>query len=234
MTDIHQQLTIIKQRIADYALKYHREKNAIRLLAVSKGQSLEKIQEAIQGGQYLFGESYLQESLEKIHALHDKPLLEWHFIGPMQRNKTRQIAEHFAWVHSLDNIHIAKRLHEQRPAFLPPLNICIQVNVSGEKTKSGIHINDLPLMIKTCLSLPRLRLRGLMTIPAPQHTFALQRQSFHVLFLAWQSLCKQYMEMDTLSMGMSDDFEAAIAEGSTLVRIGTAIFGERHAASRVE
>ncbi len=224
MTDIRTTLLHIRQHIADCEQKYGRPPNSVQLLAVSKNQPVEKIADAFAAGQTRFGESYIQEALPKIQALADKPI-EWHFIGPLQSNKTRKVAEHFAWVHSVDKIHIAKRLNDQRPSHLPPLNICLEVNISHEATKSGIAPEDVASLAAYCATLPHLKLRGLMTIPAPQSSFINQRQPFHQLFLLWQFLRNQYgSSVDTLSMGMSDDFEAAIAEGSTLVRLGRAIF----------
>lgn len=184
------------------------------------------MQEAYDAGQRAFGESYLQEALPKLEAFANQPI-EWHFIGKLQSNKTRKIAEHFAWVHSVDNMKIAKRLNEQRPAHLPPLNICIEVNVSHEKAKVGIDLTELRSLVDYCLTLPRLHLRGFMTIPAETSVFEEQRQAFHLLNEAYQTLRKAGLPLDTLSMGMSLDFEAAIAEGSTLVRIGSSLFGPR-------
>lgn len=215
----------IKKLIADYEQKYHRQNGSVQLLASSKGQSIEKMTDAYNAGQRSFGENYLQEALEKIAIL--PPDIEWHFIGTLQSNKTRKIAEHFAWVQSIGDMHIAKRLNDQRPIHLPPLNICIEVNISHEETKSGVIINEVLPLATYCLTLPRLKVRGLMTIPAHQHHFDEQRQSFHQLYILFQSLRQQNIPLDTLSMGMSEDFEAAIAEGSTMVRIGRAVFGER-------
>lgn len=226
MTDITANLAHIKQLITTYEDKYDREKNAVQLLAVSKGQALEKMQMAFAAGQKRFGESYLQEALSKMVALNDASI-EWHFIGPVQSNKTRKIAEHFAWVHSLTNMKVAKRLNEQRPAYLPPLNVCIEINIDKEASKAGISIEEVLPLAHYCLNLPRLKLRGLMTIPAARDTVIEQRQTFHTLLSVWQSLREHGLALDTLSMGMSEDFEAAIAEGSTIVRIGTAIFGPR-------
>lgn len=223
---IEENLILIRQLVADYEQKYERIQGSVRLLAASKGQSTEKIQAALHAGQYSFGENYVQEALKKITALADKDI-EWHFIGHIQTNKIRKIAEHFAWVHSVDDMKIAKGLSDRRPINLPPLNICIEVNVSHEATKSGVSFDDVVPLVKYCLNLPRIHLRGFMTIPAPQSDFTTQRNEFHKLNLLWQALRDEGIALDTLSMGMSDDFEAAIAEGSTLVRIGTAIFGQR-------
>ena len=225
---IAENLIDIKKTITDLEQKYGREKNSVHLLLVSKSQSLEKIEEAIHVGQHCFGENYLQEALSKINAFHaTAPTLEWHFIGPIQSNKTRKIAENFAWVHSVDNMKIAKRLNDQRPAQQPPLNVCIEVNVSHEPSKSGVYIDDMMPLLTYCLSLPRLQLRGLMTLPAPKTNLLAQREAFHKLFISWQQLREQGFKLDTLSMGTSGDFEAAIAEGATLIRLGTAIFDQR-------
>ena len=193
---------------------------------MSKTRSSGELRALAVEGVTRYGENYLQEALNKIADLQDLPL-EWHFIGPIQSNKTRIIAEHFDWVHSVDRLKIAQRLSEQRPPEQPPLNICLQVNVSGEASKSGISLDELPELARQVLRLPRLRLRGLMTIPAPATDFDAQRQPFRTLRLAMEELNASGMALDTLSMGMSDDLEAAIAEGATLVRIGTALFGPR-------
>lgn len=221
---IAQNLSKMKSLIQNYETKYGRTSGSVHLLAASKGQPLEKIQIAYQAGQKAFGENYLQEALSKITLL---PSAEWHFIGSIQSNKTRKIAEHFSWVHSVDHFKIAKSLSDHRPSHLPALNICIQVNIGDEKTKSGISSTEVLSLLKECTQLPRLQVRGLMAIPPPQDSFDQQRKNFHDLFILYQSLCKAGYSLDTLSMGMSADFEAAIAEGSTMVRSGTAIFGPR-------
>jgi len=226
MTEIVKKLQIIQKCIAQYEQTYRRHPNSVNLLAVTKGQPLEKILQAYDAGQTRFGENYIQEALAKITALKDKPI-EWHFIGAIQSNKTKQIAEHFAWVQSVANIKIAKRLNDQRPPHLPLLNICIEVNISNEESKSGVAVDALQPLLNYCLTLPRLKVRGLMTIPLATENFSEQRKAFHQLFSVWQALLRQGIFLDTLSMGMSGDFEAAIAEGSTMVRIGTAIFGPR-------
>lgn len=230
MTDVKANLEKIQTLIADYEKKYQREPGSVRLLGASKGQSPEKIQTARSAGLHCFGENYLQEALEKIEILNadpSQPSLEWHFIGPIQSNKTRKIAEHFDWVQSISSEKIVKRLSDQRPASLPPLNICIEINSSNEPSKSGLHDKqEIISLAKYCLALPRIRLRGLMAIPAPQTDFTEQRAAFREVHQLWQQL-RQEFPFDTLSIGMSGDFEAAIAEGSTLVRIGTAIFGQR-------
>lgn len=229
MRGVTENLQYIQQLITEYAQQYGRDPASVQLLAVSKRQPVEKMAEAIRAGQTRFGESYLQEALPKIVALTAKTTtpLEWHFIGPIQSNKTRLIAEHFDWVHSVSTGKVARRLSEQRPAHLPPLNICIEVNISGEATKSGVSPAETLELATFCQSLPGLRLRGLMAIPAPAIDVPTQRQAFHELVLLQQSLIREGLTLDTLSMGMSEDFEAAIAEGSTIVRIGTAIFGSR-------
>ncbi|WP_067515970.1 YggS family pyridoxal phosphate-dependent enzyme [Endozoicomonas ascidiicola] len=205
----------------------------VQLLAVSKTKPTDMIRDAWSCGQKHFGESYLQEAISKIQALHDLSDIHWHFIGPIQSNKTRDIAEHFEWVHSVDRLKIAQRLNDQRPELLPPLNICLQVNISGETSKSGVSLDELPQLVQAINQLPRLTLRGLMGIPAPESDPAQQRIPFRTLADALKSLNKQFsLDMDTLSMGMSDDLEAAIQEGSTMVRIGTALFGERDYAQK--
>jgi len=215
----------IKQRIAevrsdaDVAQETH-------ILAVSKSVCAERLRLAFACGQRALGESYLQEALPKQEALSDLAI-EWHFIGPVQANKTRPLAEHFAWIHSVDRLRIAERLSQQRPADLPLLNICIQVNIDREASKSGVLPEDLPALAHSIAALPRLRLRGLMAIPRPTHDPAAQADSFRRVRLLRESLCRVGLELDTLSMGMSDDLEAAVAEGATWLRIGTAIFGAR-------
>ncbi len=223
---ISEALTTIRQRIADTARQYNRFPESVQLLAVSKTRSIADIVTAIEQGQTRFGESYLQEAIPKIETLRDK-LLEWHFIGPLQSNKTRIIAEQFDWLHSLCQLKHAQRLNAQRPEHLSPLNVCIQVNISEEAQKSGIHLNDLATLAQAIAELPRLRLRGLMTLPAPSQKFEQQRIPFRRMRIALQELQASGLILDTLSMGMTNDMEAAIAEGATLVRIGTGIFGER-------
>jgi hypothetical protein len=203
-----------------------RAPGSVRLLAVSKTFPAAAVRAAYSAGQTAFGENYLQEALDKIAALADLPL-EWHFIGPIQSNKTRPIAEHFHWVHSVDRLKVAERLSAQRPPHLPPLNICLQVNVSGEVSKSGASPEDAPLLAQELSQLPRLRLRGLMAIPAPADDPSAQRAPFRQLHGLLDALNARGLQLDTLSMGMSHDFPAAIMEGATMVRIGTAIFGAR-------
>ena len=227
MTKIRNNLQQLREQIASCEKKYGREKDSVKLLAVSKNQSIEKISQALSTGQFAFGENYLQEALPKIDFFTEKNI-EWHFIGAIQNNKTKKIAENFAWVHSITQLKTAQRLHEQRPQHLPPLNICIEVNISNETTKSGLEFEDVFSLAKECLSLSHLKLRGLMAIPAPENNFNLQRKAFHKLADLYHALRKEGLWLDTLSMGMSQDWEAAIAEGSTMLRIGTAIFGQRN------
>ncbi|WP_399360681.1 YggS family pyridoxal phosphate-dependent enzyme [Thiohalobacter thiocyanaticus] len=217
------------ERISEWCDQYGRGRDCVRLLAVSKQFPADDIQTLAGCGQSAFGESYLKEALDKLDMLSGLNL-EWHFIGPMQSNKTRRIAERFAWVQSLDRLKVAQRLAEQRPAELPPLNVCLQVNISGEASKSGTDPADLPGLAAAVTGLPQLRLRGLMAIPAPTIQFGEQRRAFARLRDLYDSLVTAGHDLDTLSMGMSNDLEAAIAEGGTLVRVGTALFGQRAAA----
>lgn len=223
------------ERIREQEARWSRPQHSVLLLAVSKTHGPERLRQAYLGGARHFGENYVQEALEKIRSLSEPesqtPDIVWHFIGPIQSNKTRDIASHFAWVHSVDRLRIAKRLNDQRPDHLAPLNVCIQVNLSDEASKSGVPLDEVRALCSDVSTLPRLRLRGLMAIPAPSSDFAQQRAIFRPLQQALLSLGKQFEGMDTLSIGMSDDYEAAIAEGSTIVRVGTAIFGSRTASS---
>ncbi|MCP5147373.1 MAG: YggS family pyridoxal phosphate-dependent enzyme [Pseudomonadales bacterium] len=214
------------QRLRLEAQKSQRISEDIQLLAVSKSQPVEAVRAAFQCGLRQFGESYLQEALAKIAALRDLPLC-WHFIGPIQSNKARAIAENFAWVHSVDRVKIAQRLSRYRPAGMAPLQICLQVNISSEASKSGVLPEALPQLVREVLPLPGLQLRGLMAIPAPSAELAQQRAAFAQVREALQQLRELAPDLDTLSMGMSDDMEAAIAEGATIVRVGSAIFGAR-------
>ncbi|MCM8594418.1 YggS family pyridoxal phosphate-dependent enzyme [Accumulibacter sp.] len=227
MTSLSVRLQAVRARIASAAQQFGRDPGSVSLLAVSKTWPAAPIAELAAAGQRAFGENHVQEALDKIRALAALDL-EWHFIGPLQANKTRPVAENFAWVHSVDRLRIAERLSLQRPTSLPPLSVCIQVNVSGETTKSGVSAADAPALARSVAALPRLRLRGLMAIPAPTDDFAGQRRAFRCLRELLERLTADGLSVDTLSMGMSDDLEAAIAEGSTLVRVGTAIFGERY------
>jgi len=227
MSAITEHLQHVRAQIQRAELAAQRPPGSVKLLAVSKTHSVAAIREALAAGQTAFGESYVQEALEKILTLADTPI-EWHFIGPIQSNKTAQIASHFDWVHSVDRLKIAQRLNDQR-GEREPLNVCIQVNTSGELSKGGIDHAGLPALAEAISQLPHLRLRGLMTIPAPEADPVKQREPFHQLRLYRDELNRQGMNLDTLSMGMSDDLEAAIAEGASIVRIGTAVFGARPA-----
>lgn len=198
----------------------------VTLLAVSKAQSAEKLREAYQAGQTKFGENYLQEALNKQTDLADLAI-EWHFIGPIQSNKTQPIAQHFSWVHGVDRLKIAQRLNDARPSDLPPLQICLQVNISSEASKSGVEEDELSTLVKAVSTLPKLKLRGLMAIPEPTDDETLQRQQFKRMRLLFNRLINEGYALDTLSMGMSSDYKIAIEEGATIVRIGSAIFGAR-------
>ncbi len=226
MTTVANALQAIRQRLAEAAAAAGRPAEGIQLLAVSKTVPATAIRQAYAAGQRAFGESYAQEAMEKIPALNDLPL-EWHFIGPIQSNKTRPLAEHFSWVHSLERAKIAERLSAARPAGLPDLQVCIQVNISGEASKSGVAPEELLPLARQVQALPRLKLRGLMAIPEPTPDPAHQRQQLRVLGELLDQLNAAGFSLDTLSMGMSDDLEAAIAEGATIVRVGSAIFGKR-------
>jgi hypothetical protein len=225
MAAIADNLQGIKARIARAAQAARREPADVILLAVSKTHSAARIEEAKAAGQRAFGENYVQEALEKMDAV---PGLEWHLIGPLQSNKTRIVAERFDWVHTVATEKIAHRLSEQRPAARPPLNVLIQVNISGEATKAGVAPGDVPALAEAMRPLKGIRLRGLMAIPEPTDDVQLQRARFRSVQEIFEKMkIKHEPGLDTLSMGMSDDMEAAIAEGATLVRIGTAIFGPR-------
>lgn len=214
----------VLERIRIAESQFQRPPGSVRLLAVSKTHPATAVAALAAAGQHCFGENYLQEALDKMAELAALNL-EWHFIGPIQTNKTRGIAEHFAWAHSVDRLKIAERLNAQRPDHLPPLNICLEVNIDREPSKHGFDENALADVVRAVAALPRLRLRGLMAIPAPSTDFVAQRQPFARLRQWAERLHRA--ELDTLSMGMSDDLEAAVAEGTTLVRIGTALFGPR-------
>lgn len=205
----------------------------VTLLAVSKAQTAEKLREAHQAGQTKFGENYLQEALHKKIELADLNI-EWHFIGPIQSNKTQPIAQHFSWVHGVDRLKIAQRLSDARPGDLAPLQICLQVNISGEDSKSGVAPNELLDLVKAVAALPKLTLRGLMTIPEPTDDETLQRQQFKQMRDLLNGLKKEGFALDTLSMGMSSDYKIAIEEGATIVRIGSGIFGARPAKVTLE
>jgi pyridoxal phosphate enzyme (YggS family) len=223
MSTIADNLSSVSARIGAAVQAAGREPASVHLLAVSKTKPAQAVREAHAAGQRHFGENYLQEALAKQAELTDLDLT-WHFIGPIQSNKTKAIAEHFDWVHSVDRLKVAQRLSEQRPAGRPPLNICLQVNISGEASKAGCTPQDLPALASAIAALPRLRLRGLMAIPEPSQDAAEQNATFAQVTALRDGLA---LGLDTLSMGMSDDLEAAIAQGATWVRIGTALFGAR-------
>ena len=218
----------IKQDITQLELSYQRAENSVQLLAVSKTKPVSAIEEAYAYGQRLFGENYVQEAADKSQQLAHLDDIEWHFIGPIQSNKTRIVAQSMHWVHTLDRAKIAQRLSEQRPADLPAINVCIQINISGEESKSGISFAELDDLVEIVNKQPNLILRGLMAIPAPQIALSDQLTTYLPLYQAYQALAEKIPSVDTLSIGMSGDMEAAIASGSTMVRIGTAIFGARN------
>ena len=228
MSNIAQGIKLVQQRIITAAAAANRDPLEVTLLAISKTRPVTDIREAIAAGQQHFGENYLQDALPKIDELSaETPPLYWHFIGAIQSNKTRDIAQHFDWVHTLERLKIAKRLNDQRPDGLEPLQVCLQINVSGEASKAGMDADQVLQLAEDIRSLPRLKLRGLMAIPAATDDIAQQRQAFATLRQLFEQLNQQGYQLDTLSMGMSNDMEAAIAEGSTIVRIGAAIFGAR-------
>lgn len=228
---IETRLAAVHTRIRQAEIAANRKAGVVQLLAVSKTHHSSKIRAAWLAGQKAFGENYLQESLDKQQDLQDLDL-EWHFIGRLQSNKTKTVAENFAWVHSVSDINHARRLNAHRPTLLPLLNICIQVNIDNEPSKGGVNLENVPQLLEQCLELPRLKVRGLMAIPEPVGNIAQQRQPFAKIRQLRDSLAQINLPLDTLSMGMSDDLEAAIAEGATLVRIGTAIFGTRNYSER--
>jgi len=235
MTQITDRLKKLHSQINAAAAAAGREPETIQLLAVSKTRGADELRQAWSGGQRAFGENYLQEALDKIEALQDLDIC-WHFIGPIQSNKTRPIAESFDWVHSVDRFKIAQRLNDQRPADMNPLEICLQVNVSQEASKSGVLPEDLPALAAKVAALKNIRLRGLMAIPASNDDPQLQRRPFAQMHALLQTLQQQLPDqpLDTLSMGMSGDMEAAILEGATIVRIGTALFGPRDYSHRAQ
>ena len=226
MTTIAGNLQTVRDRIAAACARAQRTASEVTLLAVSKTFGPEAVREAHAAGQRAFGENYVQEAVEKMALLADLPL-EWHCIGPIQSNKTRLVAQHFAWAHTIDRLKIAQRLSEQRPPGLPPLQVCIQVNVDGGATKAGVAPDEALTLAREVAALPNLRLRGLMTIPEPSDDFAAQVAVHERAAQLLQDLREAGLALDTLSMGMTADLEAAIAAGSTMVRIGTAIFGGR-------
>ncbi|WP_413721429.1 YggS family pyridoxal phosphate-dependent enzyme [Sodalis sp. RH23] len=230
MSTIEQNLQQVTERISATARQCGRDPQEITLLAVSKTKPVTAIEEAIRAGQTAFGENYVQEGLEKISYFRQKavtPPLSWHFIGPLQSNKSRLVAEHFDWLHTLDRLQLAQRLNNQRPPALAPLNVLIQINISGEESKSGIAPHLMADLAAQVAELPRLRLRGLMAIPAPQADYQRQLAVFQQMAALFADLRRSHPGADTLSLGMTDDMPAAIVAGSTLVRIGTAIFGAR-------
>ncbi|CDG85150.1 YggS family pyridoxal phosphate-dependent enzyme [Janthinobacterium agaricidamnosum] len=231
MSTIDHNLQAVHHSILSAAQEAGRPPEAVSLLAVSKTFGADAVIAAAGAGQRAFGENYLQEALDKIAAVVQalpQANLEWHFIGPIQSNKTRPIAGHFDWVHTVEREKIAQRLSEQRPEGMMPLNICLQVNISGEASKSGVRPADLPQLAHYVAALPNLRLRGLMAIPEPADDFDTQRIAFRQLRLLYQHLQADGLALDTLSMGMSADLRAAVLEGATMVRVGSAIFGARH------
>lgn len=227
---IGKSLQKVREQINSLATKHKRAPGDITLLAVSKTKPIEAIRAAIAAGQHAFGENYPDEAIEKIRTVHTEMGMdksEWHFIGAIQSRKARALAQNFSWVHSVDRLKVAKKLSEHRPPDLPPLNICLQVNIDNEPTKSGVLEDELTSLAAECAALPGLQLRGLMAIPAPQENFDAQRAAFARLRTCLNDLKATHTGLDTLSMGMSGDLEAAIAEGATIVRVGTAIFGAR-------
>jgi pyridoxal phosphate enzyme (YggS family) len=225
---IAENLDEVRGRIGAGCTAAGRSPQHVTLLAVSKTFPAEAVRQALAAGQHSFGENYVQEALAKIEALVDRRAeIEWHLIGPLQSNKTRVVAEAFDWVHTVDRLKIAERLSAQRPAGLAPLNVCLQVNVSGEDSKSGASFDELPALARAVAALPGLRLRGLMSIPEPADDLATQRMPHRRLKKALEELRDQGLALDTLSMGMSADLEAAVLEGATIVRVGSAIFGSR-------
>lgn len=226
MVDIAASLQSVRADLDHCLQQARRDASGLSLLAVSKKRTADEIRQAIACGQREFGESYVQEAVAKVKELAGEDIC-WHFIGPVQSNKTRDIAAHFDWVHSVEREKIARRLDQQRPDNLPPLNVCLQVNISHEQSKSGLEPDDVAALARLVITLPRLKLRGLMAIPAAETDPQQQRRVFHQVRLLFEALRQEFPAMDTLSMGMSGDYCAAIAEGSTVVRIGTAIFGPR-------
>ena len=229
MNDIAHNLAQVRDKISAAATRCGRASEEITLLAVSKTKPASAIAEAIDAGQRAFGENYVQEGVDKIRDFQEQGVtdLQWHFIGPLQSNKSRLVAEHFDWCHTIDRLRIATRLNEQRPAEMSALNVLIQVNISDENSKSGITLDELDALAAEVAALPRLTLRGLMAIPAPESSYERQFAVAQQMAVAFEALKARYKTVDTLSLGMSDDMEAAIAAGSTMVRIGTAIFGAR-------
>ncbi|CAJ0990912.1 YggS family pyridoxal phosphate-dependent enzyme [Pantoea sp. Nvir] len=234
MSSIQHNLQKIRQRIYLAAKQCGRDPEEITLVAVSKSKPTGAIKEAIATGQLAFGENYVQEGVAKITALTTLPGIQWHFIGPLQANKSRLVAEHFNWCHTVDSQKIAQRLSDQRPIILPPLNVLIQINISNENSKSGIMLDALHILAQKVSELPRLHLRGLMAIPAPEDDYQLQLEACQMTTNTFHHLKQYYPEVDTLSLGMSKDMEAAITAGSTMLRIGTAVFGVRDYVSNTQ
>lgn len=231
MHNLRDKLIKVHDRLQHAAEQAKRDIAVIRLLAVSKTQPAAKVRELFECGQQCFGENYVQEALQKQQALQDLSI-EWHFIGPIQSNKTQAIAQNFSWVHSIDRLKIAQRLNDQRSAHLPPLNVCLQINTDDEQSKSGVSFDQLETLAGELLNFPQLRLRGLMAIPAPRHNFEQQVAVFQRVRAALNALKQKFPahkveEFDTLSMGMSADLEAAVFAGATMVRVGTDLFGAR-------
>ena len=227
---VAESLATVRERIAAAERRFDRPSGSVALVAVAKTKPASLIRAAWEAGQRQFGENFVQEAVQKLDELSrlsGPGGIEWHFVGALQANKSRTVAERFDWVHTVDRLRIARRLSDQRPAWLPPLNVCLQVNVSGEASKSGVEVAEVAELASAVAELPRLRLRGLMTIPRPCIGLDEQRAALRPLVEAYERLCTSGLSLDTLSMGMTDDLEAAVAEGSTMVRIGTAVFGPR-------
>jgi PLP dependent protein len=224
-----QALSLMHARIASACVQVRRKSDEVCLLAVSKLQSTDKIRQVYAAGQRAFGENYVQEAIEKVHALSDLSGLEWHLIGPLQSNKTREVAETMHWVHSVDRLKIAERLSAQRPSTMPPLNVCVQFNISGEASKSGASLAEADALIDAVAALPNLKLRGVMGMPEPGIGDDATRKQFLALRVVFERAKAKHASVDTFSIGMSDDLEIAIACGSTMVRVGTAVFGARPA-----
>lgn len=227
MQTIAERLKLAHERIDQATARSHRPSNSVQLLAVSKTKPVSDIRQAYEAGQRLFGENYIQEGVEKIQAMAEIDDIQWHMVGPIQSNKTRLVAEHFDWVQSVDRLKIARRLNEQRPSHLAPLNVCIQLNLDDEASKSGISADELPVLVEQIEGFENLRLRGIMAIPQADVTDAQQNDTLEQLAELFGQYHTKLSNFDTLSVGMSGDLEAAVAHGSTMVRVGTAIFGAR-------
>jgi pyridoxal phosphate enzyme (YggS family) len=228
MATISHNLQLVTGRINAVCSRLDRPADSVTLLAVSKTFPAETVREAFAAGLHQFGENYVQEAIDKIAALADlRSQITWHLIGPLQSNKTRVVAEAFDWVHTIDRLKVAQRLSEQRPAHLPPLQVCVQVNTSGEASKSGVPPAEALALAREVMALPRLQLRGIMALPAPSPDVAVQRQALHEVRAVFDALRHEGLPLDTLSMGMSADMEAALEQGSTMLRVGTALFGQR-------